>query len=169
MYGNVKKRKDEVEHYRTKGYINSPPLDTGNFVIKYDGMIKVAIDISFGFFVLALLINIGNVFFGWGFGSGSGIFTLIGFGFLFLLTGYAFLGTTVWKITVRGNEIIYRNYFGISKTYYYSQLEKIIITKKEKIMVYQDGKKIMTIDNNLDGGIYFRFWANKYNVQIENL
>ena len=63
--------------------------------------------------------------------------------------------TSRWRVIVSGNQIEIHNLFGKSECVQISEIEKAEIGNKEQIILYRDGKKLITIDGLSDN--YDRF------------
>lgn len=133
------------------------------FEIKYDKWLQILMIVAFLFFGFFFVTAIGNVYWGWEIIPNNTVGTIVGFGFFVALDLASVLGVCVWKIDVNGEEIIYRNYFGIKKKYNFKELE-VYVNKKDKIYAYKNKKKVFTIDNNLPAGVHFMVRACEYGV-----
>lgn len=70
----------------------------------------------------------------------------IAFTLLFL---FGVLNTGVWKVTVKGEDIMFRNSFGITKRYRFDDIT-YVDKKSGALKVYSGNKKIFTFDKNID-------------------
>ncbi len=64
----------------------------------------------------------------------------------------SFIGSVnmiMWKLEVKGDEITWRSTFGKKRTFHFEDITKCE-RKKGSMRVYVDGKKLFTIDSNID-------------------
>lgn len=136
-------------------------LSDKQFEVCYGTGLKVTMIVCALFCVLMLVINVGNCVADWGLGTGSGVFTIVVFGAGLLLSLSCVSGVVIWRIKVIGDTVYYRNYFGITKKYT-AKLDKVVMTQNHKIIVYHEGRRIFSIDNNLEQGVEFMLWCEEH-------
>ena len=141
-------------------------LGEGRFSVEYSWALKWIMIIGVLFFGAIFVINIGTYTGIWSVGTGVDLSTVIFFGLFLLFYIASFAGIVIWRIKVDKESICYRNYLGITKKYRFSDLDSIVEKKNRKLLVYQNGKRIFSIDNNLPTGVYFLYCAKKYGVQV---
>lgn len=161
LYKKVNDAKAEMENNS-----GSAPLETGIFTIEYGKGIKIIAIVCFAFFTGILILLGGDYCLDFSIVENNSLGVVV-CSILFVLLGiYMVLGTCVWKVSVNKYEIKYRNYFGIIKKYDFRMVE-VHKTGKGTIKIFVDGVKKIRIDDNLEGGIYFLYWAKKYKVYHE--
>lgn len=155
--------KVDMARRRVQNNENIDPLTDGIFSIEYGKGIKILAIINLLFFTTLLVLCCGDYFGNWGIGENSSLGVVVFFFLYNLFSLYFLLGTCIWKVTVNKYDITYRNYLGITKVYDFRTIE-VRRNKKGTIYVYSNGNKKIRIDDNLEGGIYFLYWAKKYKV-----
>lgn len=143
QYVRAKRRQIELENKPAKEKLL---LKTKIYTLEYGMGLKIVAVLCLIVGSLFWIINLGNILWGWGIGTGSDVFTLTGFSIMEILDLYVFSFTCIWRVKVNGDDIEYRNYFGIKKHY---KLDDIFIVSKRdgEVVVYQfsNDKKIFTI------------------------
>lgn len=100
--------------------------------------------------MFAIMLS-GVIVFGFGFAgcyydNQLNWFTGVGIGAPFLLSLCGFLYSAVWKVSVSGDELAFRNMFGIVRHYKVSDVTCVVLKKTGASAVYIDERKIFTID-----------------------
>ena len=134
---NAKKQK-EIERAQTKNECGDEEI---NYEIAYPAVIYGIMYACLFFCVICLIFSYLDEQFGW--------FTGITFGGGAALGLYGVLGSHVWKIWVKGEQIIYRGYNGIKHYYTLSDLTKVTVRSDGALIVYSGKKRLFKIDNNL--------------------
>lgn len=83
------------------------------YTLEYGMELKIVVLLCLIIGSLFWIINLGNIVWGWGIGTGSDTFTLLIFSVIEIVGLYVFSLTCIWRVKVNGDEIEYRNYFGI--------------------------------------------------------
>lgn len=71
-----------------------------------------------------------------------GIFALVGL--------FGTLNTMLWKLDINGDEITWRSTFGRKRTFRFEDITYCEEKDSGAVRVYVDGKKLFTIDSNID-------------------
>ena len=80
---------------------------------------------------------------------------------IFVVLGLALLGIVVIKrITVDGDNITYRDPFGINHHYTWDDVTKVVM-KKDEMIVYGGKRKLFTVNFLITGGWPYLFWKAK--------
>lgn len=127
------------------------------YVIQSFRMIFFVMAIGFLFFSACLIGCYYSEQWGWDTGIGFGLVTL------FFLIGV--MNTGLWKIRVSGDDIVFRNTFGITKHYKFTQITCLVKKKSGATRVYIGGKRIFTFDDNMPS-IDFNIQAMNMNIPI---
>lgn len=78
---------------------------------------------------------------------------IIGGGVLIALPGLImFICWSLWKVEVRRDEFVYRNFIGRTKKYKYAELEYDIANSGLKWYFYKDGKKVFCMPYYIEDG-----------------
>lgn len=77
------------------------------------------------------------------------LLVICGFGIFALVGMFATLNTIMWKLEINGDEIMWRSTFG-KKRYFHFEDITYCERKKGSMRVYVNGKKLFTIDSNID-------------------
>ena len=77
------------------------------------------------------------------------IFPPLVFGIAFVVFLIGSLNMTMWKLEVNGDEITWRSTFGRKRIFHFEDITKCE-RKNGSMRVYVDGKKLFTIDSNID-------------------
>lgn len=162
VLGNIKIRVNEKREESESG-----THENWEYVIEYGKGLKVLMTIGVIFFGIIFFINFATYFWDWELGKGISLGTVIFFFIVLLFYLATFSGIVVWRIKVSGEEIYYRNYFGIVKRFRFTELDKIIEKKNHKIIVFCNNRKAFSIDNNLPLGVFFIVSARRFHVKIE--
>ena len=128
------KRAKEREEERKKGIIRE------HYVIKTEKMLTII-------FVIGILFTggctVASVI------QQDDIFPPLVFGIAFVVFLIGSLNMTMWKLEVNGDEITWRSTFGRKRIFHFEDITKCE-RKKGSMRVYVDGKKLFTIDSNID-------------------
>ena len=128
------KRAKEREEEQKKGIIRT------HYVIKTEKMLTAI-------FIVAVFL------FGWGTVASAvqqdDLLPPIGFGIFFAVSFIGSVNMIMWKLEVNGDEITWRSTFGKKRTFHFEDITKCE-RKKGSMRVYVDGKKLFTIDSNID-------------------
>jgi len=125
---------------------------------------------GFAFFSMFMILNYGNIYYHWGIGVGWGIGTSIGFTAMWLLALSCIMGVVIWRIDVDGDEVVYRDYFGVRHKYEAKDFDKIRIKKNGTLQAFVKGKHIFSIDSNEPmGHAYMMLWARERGIPREDL
>lgn len=116
---------------------------TGIFTVEHSVKLKIFAIFSCAFLTICFTINCGNFLGVWEIGKNSTLAVIVIFGFLEILGIYVFMVVYIWKIYVNEDKIVYRNYIGIKKCFYFQDLE--IYESHNEIIAYQNGKKVFKI------------------------
>lgn len=151
--------------YRPSKNVDS--FTTNRFTVEFSTGVKTIIIFCFLVSVFFMVTNYGNVFGKWKVGTGSGLITCIGFTALFLLLLLCVMLFVVWKIRIEDDNVYYRNYFGITKTYSADEITEVRKKKSGTTVVYKGSHKIFVIDESVKiGNYFFRRWAHEHNIPI---
>jgi len=120
--------------------------EQGRYTIQYEKKLKIFICFSGLLCGIGLIVSLGNDLHWWK--ANSATWVTVGFGLFMLLCLYAIGGTCIWRIKVNGDDIAYRNMFGITKHHKVSEIDRIEY-KKTREVYYSKGRKIFTIDDNV--------------------
>lgn len=167
----VERRRDAVRENieganSSNGKKGSNPLLSKKVIIEYGKGIKLLMLFGFIMFVTILLINIGDVFWGWKIGKDAGIPTIVIFSFITLFFAFCIGGTVFWRIKIDGDDIVYSDYLGIKHHYKWDEISKVLICAK-KIKVYKGNRVIFTVDDNVPEGDYLIGIAKERNIPVE--
>lgn len=128
------KRAKEREEERKKGIIRE------HYVIKTEKMLTAI-------FIVAVFL------FGGGMVASAvqqdDLLPPIGFGIFFVVSLIGSVNMIMWKLEVNGDEITWRSTFGRKRIFHFEDITKCE-RKKGSMRVYVDGKKLFTIDSNID-------------------
>ncbi|MBR2023376.1 MAG: hypothetical protein IJ996_02520, partial [Clostridia bacterium] len=89
-------------------------------------------------------------------------------GFLILPGLTMFVCWSLWKVEVRRDSFTYRNFMGITKTYYYADLEWDIAHTGLKWWFFKDGKKVFCMAYFIEDENKLRRIYNKYKQKHRN-
>lgn len=128
------KRAKEREEERKKGIIRE------HYVIKTEKMLTII-------FVIGILFTggctVASVI------QQDDIFPPLVFGIAFVVFLIGSLNMTMWKLEVNGDKITWRSTFGRKRIFHFEDITKCE-RKNGSMRVYVDGKKLFTIDSNID-------------------
>ena len=99
-------------------------------------------------------------------GKGISIGTVIFFGLFDVFYLICFFGFSFWRINIEGEEIVYRNAFGMIKKYTFNDITEIRQNKKGRVVVFMGKRKIFAIDDFLPFGPLFVALARERGIQI---
>lgn len=99
-------------------------------------------------FIIGMLFSGGCVVFGALNNETLWVITL--FVFFFVVSAVGGLNIAVWKIDVNGEEIIWRSTFGRETKFRFEDITKCVVKTSGTIKVYVHGKRLFTIDNNIN-------------------
>lgn len=138
MLGHIvklqQKRAKEREEERKKGIIRT------HYIIKTEKILTI-------FFVVG-----GFLFAGATVASAvqqDDLLPPIVFGVFFAVSLIGSVNMIMWKLEVNGDEITWRSTFGRKRIFHFEDITKCE-RKKGSMRVYVDGKKLFTIDSNID-------------------
>lgn len=144
-----------------------------DFMLCYPRALVIFMYFGFIFFLLMFIIQIGNVYQGWGLGTGSDLSTVILFGIadaaLLLVSVYL----TFWHLSIGGEKIYYRNGWGARREFDFHEIGKVVCKKNLKgdnacIVYGRNGKKLFTIDDSFSkASKWFTDAAAHRNIPIE--
>ena len=77
------------------------------------------------------------------------LLVICGFGIFALVGMFATLNTIMWKLEINGDEIMWRSTFGKKRSFHFEDIT-YCERKKGSMRVYVNGKKLFTIDSNID-------------------
>lgn len=141
-------------------------LEESKYVIQYPVFLKGIMIAGFMFFLIFFFIELGTYIGIWDIFEGVDLGTVIFYGCVVLFYLASVGGIVIWRIIIDKEDIFYRNYFGITKNYKFTEVDRVIEKKSRKLLVYQNGKRIFSIDNNLPLGVYFIYWCRQYKVDV---
>ena len=160
-----------IKQYTSKieDKIQKLPLKEEDFIIiEYSREMKLLMTGFFALFYSIFLICLGDLLWGWEIWTNIDWIVCIGFGiFAFGLGLPCFLGTNVWKIELKANEVVYRNYIGMKRKYTWRSITKIKKKKSGTIIAYAGKNRIFTIDDNIMSGILFEAVCKEKGIRIE--
>ncbi len=94
---------------------------------------------------------------------------LIGLWLAFGLPGMImFTCWSLWKVEIRRDEFVYRNYIGVRKIYRYADLEYNIAKTGLKWYFYKNGKKVFCMPYYIEGGNKLEHIYKKYKSKHRN-
>lgn len=94
---------------------------------------------------------------------------IIGGGLLIGLPGMImFTCWSLWKVEIRRDEFVYRNYIGVRKIYRYADLEYNIVKTGLKWYFYKNGKKVFCMPYYIEGGNKLEHIYKKYKSKHRN-
>lgn len=76
------------------------------------------------------------------------------------------LDSEIWRVTVDGDVIKYRSFYGITKIYNFNDITKGVYTKKGSLKIYIGEKRIFTFYDNLEFSL-FEQQMRKKKISIE--
>ena len=77
------------------------------------------------------------------------LFPPLTFSIFFTISLIGSVNMIMWKLEVNGDEITWRSTFGRKRIFHFEDITKCE-RKKGSMRVYVDGKKLFTIDSNID-------------------
>lgn len=77
------------------------------------------------------------------------LFVIFVFGIFVLFGVFGTLNMIMWKLEIDGNEIMWRSTFGKKRSFHFEDIT-YCERKKGSVRVYINGKKLFTIDSNID-------------------
>ena len=103
--------------------------------------------------VLVVIFVIGTIFFGFclvmGIMQKEDLFVIFIFGIFVLFGTLGTLNMIMWKLEINDDEITWRSTFGKKRTFHFGDIT-YCERKKGSMRVYVNGKKLFTIDSNID-------------------
>lgn len=103
--------------------------------------------------VLVVIFVIGTIFFGFclvmGIMQKEDLFVIFVFGIFVLFGVFGTLNMIMWKLEINDDEITWRSTFGKKRTFHFGDIT-YCERKKGSMRVYVNGKKLFTIDSNID-------------------
>ncbi len=141
-------------------------LEENKYVIQYPVFLKGIMIAGFMFFLIFFLIGLGTYIGIWDIFVGVDLGTVIFYGCVVLFYLTCVGGVVVWRIIIDKEDIFYRNYFGITRKYKFTEIDRVIEKENGKLLVYKNGRRIFSIDNNLPEGFYLWRFANEYKIEI---
>jgi hypothetical protein len=77
--------------------------------------------------------------------------------------------STIWRIEVKGEELIYRSIFGIKHKYLLSDITEVVYTKSGAFRLYEGKRRILTCDEELVGAAYLEEVLRERKVPVRNI
>ena len=140
-----------------------------SYCFQFNKSLIVICGIGALFFLAIFIINI-ITFLGIAvLGKGISLGTVIFFGLFDMFYWICFLGFSLWRININGEEIVYRNAIGITKKYTFNDITEIRKNKKGRVVVFMGKRKIFAIDDFLPFGPLFVALARKRGIQITKI
>jgi len=103
--------------------------------------------------VLVVIFVIGTIFLGFclvmGIMQKEDLFVIFIFGIFVLFGTLGTLNMIMWKLEINDDEITWRSTFGKKRTFHFGDIT-YCERKKGSMRVYVNGKKLFTIDSNID-------------------
>lgn len=93
------------------------------------------------------------------------LLVFVGFGIAAMVCLVGLLNMMMWKLEVSGNEITWRSTFGRKKKFQFDDITQC--EKKGTVRVYVCGKKLFTIDSNIDDSEFMED-INKRGIPIND-
>jgi len=118
----------------------------GRYTIEYPWKLKLFMLFGLLFFSFLFIWCLGNELHWWK--ANSELWVTVAAGLIMCFFLYVVGGVCIWRIKINGDDIAYRNMFGITKHYKVSEIDRIEY-KKTKQVFYSRGRKIFTIDDNV--------------------
>ena len=103
--------------------------------------------------VLIIIFVIGTIFFDFclvmAIMQKEDLFVIFVFGIFVLFGAFGTVNMIMWKLEIDGDEIMWRSTFGKKRSFHFEDIT-YCERKKGSMRVYVNGKKLFTIDSNID-------------------
>ena len=103
--------------------------------------------------VLIIIFVIGTIFFDFclvmAIMQKEDLFVIFVFGIFVLFGAFGTVNMIMWKLEIDGDEIMWRSTFGKKRSFHFGDIT-YCERKKGSMRVYVNGKKLFTIDSNID-------------------
>ena len=117
----------------------------GVFEIKGGGAFNTVVLISTGVLASIFVVTLGNMLHWWGTDKNTAWWVVIEFGFFVFLCFILISILMIWKVSVNGEDIIYRDYIGIKHHYTWDDVDRIVM-KKDEMVVYGKERRLFTVN-----------------------